>query len=80
MNDYEKQFELIKSHFENISEEDLNKNLEKCGINEIKYNYIVTMVTEELSNIEMNSFVQSNEIHKEELKWEINQNQQVYAA
>ena len=33
-----------------------------------------------LSNIEMNSFVQNNEIHKEELKWEIDQSQQVYAA
>lgn len=80
MNDYEKQLEIIRSHFENISEEELNKNLEKCGINEIKYNYIVTMVIEELSNIEMNSFVQNNEIHKEELKWKIDQSQQVYAA
>ena len=77
MNNFEKQLETIKKHFENISEEELNANLEKCGINELKYNYIITMVIEELSNLEMNRFI---EVNKEELKWEMKTNNQAYAA
>lgn len=80
MNSYEEQIELIRKHFENISEEELNKNLEKCGINEIAYSYAITMYSEELSNMEMNEFIQISEISKEEQGWKIEQSQQAYAA
>lgn len=80
MNNYEKQINIIKEHFDNVSEEQLNKNLQKCGINDIKYNYMISMVIEELSNIEMNMFIQKNEIHEEEIEWKMEQNQQVLAA
>lgn len=77
MNNFEEQIEKIKKHFEEISEEELNFNLEKCGINEIKYDYMLTIEIEELSNIEMNRFI---EISKEEMKWEMKTNNQAYAA
>lgn len=77
MNNFEEQIEQIKKHFEEISEEELNFNLEKCGVNEIQYDYMLTMEIEELSNIEMNHFI---EISKEEMKWETRTNNQAYAA
>ena len=80
MNNYEEQLEIIKKHFENISEEELTNNLEKCGINEFKYTYIITMCIEELSNMEMSKFIQMIELPKEEQEWKMEQNQQVYAA
>ena len=52
MNSLEKQIELIREHFENISEEELNKNLVDCGIEQLKYNDTITEHNEELSNIE----------------------------
>ena len=39
MNTLEEQRRKIREHFENISEEELNKNLEKCGINDLKFNF-----------------------------------------
>lgn len=80
MNNYEEQLEIIKKHFENISEEELTNNLEKCGINEFKYTYIITMCIEELSNMEMSKFIQMMELPKEEQEWKMEQNQQVHAA
>lgn len=77
MNEFEEQMKRINKHFEEISEEELNANLEKCGINEIKYDYMFTMVIEEISNIEMNRFI---EISKEEIEWEVKTSNQVYAA
>ena len=35
MNTLEEQRRKIRQHFESISEEQLNKNLEKCGINDL---------------------------------------------
>lgn len=80
MNNYEEQLEIIRKHFENISEEELSENLEKCGINELKYTYIITMCLEELSNIEMSQFIQKVEMSKEEQEWKMEKNQQIYAA
>lgn len=39
MNILEEQRRKIRQHFESISEEQLNKNLEKCGINDLKFNF-----------------------------------------
>lgn len=80
MNNYEEQLEIIRKHFENISEDELTNNLESCGINEFKYTYIITVCIEELSNIEMSKFIQKIELPKEEQEWKMEQNQQVHAA
>lgn len=80
MDKFEEQIELIQNHFENISDDELNKNLVDCGINEITYNYVYTMCVELLSNIEMNKFIEKVENYKEEKEWKMEKNLQVYAA